>query len=219
MDSSSDTLRIKYPRTFHLPWTGCMTTDDKLLDTLDFFQKELVASIKMDGENTTMYRDHIHARSIDGNPHWTQSWVRQKHAEIQNDIPKNWRICGENVYAQHSIKYDNLESYFYIFSIWDENNICLSWDETEEWSNLLDIPLVPVIFKGHWNVQPQKIHESIWSGKYNEDQNEGYVIRNSGRIPYAEFNRNVGKYVRPNHVTTDEHWKSGKIEKNTLNYE
>ncbi len=45
------TYYVKYPRTWHLPWTGCMSKDDRLLDTLSFFNGEIVVSLKMDGEN------------------------------------------------------------------------------------------------------------------------------------------------------------------------
>jgi len=210
------TYYVKYPRSWHLPWTGCMSKDDRVLDTLSFFNSQIVVSLKMDGENTTMYRDYLHARSVDGNSHWTQSWVRNLHATIQADIPEGWRICGENLFARHSIKYDNLQSYFYIFSIWNEKNECLSWNETEEWAQLLEVPLVPVIYKGHWTERPDLIHKAIWENKFDETSNEGYVIRDTGRFHYSQFSQKVGKYVRKNHVTTSSHWKFEKIEKNLL---
>lgn len=213
------TYYVKYPRTWHLPWTGCMSKDDRMLDDLSFFDDEIVVTLKMDGENTTMYKDYFHARSVDGNSHWTQSWARNLHASIQHDIPEGWRFCGENLYAQHSIKYDDLKSYFYLFSIWNEKNECLSWEETEEWAKLLDLPIVPVIFKGRWIDKPAKLHSEIWKNKFSEDKNEGYVIRSTKLFHYSKFSSNVGKYVRPNHVTTASHWKFEKIEKNQLTSE
>jgi hypothetical protein len=38
------------------------------------------------------------------------------------------------------------------------------------------------------------------------DTREGVVIRNAGEFPVDEFSNNVCKWVRPNHVQTDEHW-------------
>ena len=56
----------KYPRTPHLPWSPGKTNDDKVLkDTSHFLGKEIVMSLKMDGEATTLYNNHMHARSID----------------------------------------------------------------------------------------------------------------------------------------------------------
>lgn len=120
----------KYPRTFHLPWSEGATQDDKITNDLSLFEKEIVVTIKMDGENTTCYSDYIHARSLDSRNHVSRNWVKAFHATFKHNIPIGWRICGENLFAQHSIRYDNLESYFYLFSIWDDNNNCLNWADT-----------------------------------------------------------------------------------------
>ncbi len=43
--------RIKYPRTFHLPWSPGLTKDDKRIENLDgFIGREVVVTEKMDGE-------------------------------------------------------------------------------------------------------------------------------------------------------------------------
>ena len=206
---------VKYPRTYHCPWSGYIGEDDRIQGDLTFFNNEIVMTVKMDGENTTMYRDYMHARSVDGNSHWTQSWVRQLHSTISYDIPEGWRVCGENLFARHSIKYNNLKSYFYIFSIWNEKNECLSWNETVEWADLLGLPIVPVIFEGKWSERPDKIHK-LWTDAYNESTNEGYVIRDRGMFNYAQFRYKTCKYVRKNHVTTSSHWKFDKIDQNIL---
>ena len=108
------TSRVKYPRTFHLPWSPGVTDDDRVLDDPDaaFGESRVVVTEKMDGECTTMYRDYLHARSTDYSPHPSRDRVRALHAQIAHDIPEGWRVCGENVYAQHSISYDALPSYF-----------------------------------------------------------------------------------------------------------
>lgn len=206
---------IKYPRTYHVPWSGYIGEDDRIQNDLSFFSNEIVMTVKMDGENTTIYRDYIHARSIDGKSHWTQSWVRQFQSTIGYELPDGWRLCGENLFARHSIKYENLESYFYLFSIWNEKNECLSWDDTVEWAALMEIPLVPVIFRGKWQDAPEKIH-TLWEKQFDESKDEGYVIRNANSFNYSQFRFNTGKYVRKNHVTSSSHWKFEKIEQNKL---
>jgi hypothetical protein len=35
---------------------------------------------------------------------------------------------------------------------------------------------------------------------------EGVVVRNAGAFPTDVFYQNVLKYVRANHIQTDEHW-------------
>lgn len=128
----------KYPRTAHLPWSEGKTSDDKTLkDCSQFEGKRVIVTEKMDGENTSIYKDYIHARSIDGRDHWSRSWVKNLQAKIGYEIPDQWRLCGENLYAKHSIGYKDLSSYFALFSIWNENNECLSWDETKEYADTL----------------------------------------------------------------------------------
>ena len=57
----SFTSLVKYPRTYHLPWSHGRTKDDRGFDDMSsFIGKEVVVTIKMDGEQTTMYKDHIH---------------------------------------------------------------------------------------------------------------------------------------------------------------
>ena len=44
--------RIKYPRTYHLPYSQSKTDDDKTLPNDDQFKgMEVVVTIKMDGED------------------------------------------------------------------------------------------------------------------------------------------------------------------------
>ena len=118
---------IKYPRTYHLPYSLTITEDDKRLASDEHFKSfdQVYCTEKRDGENTTIYSDgYIHARSIDGNRHPWQSWLKQYIQSWYRDIPTGWRICGENLYAEHSIKYTfSDESYFFqVFGIYNQNN-------------------------------------------------------------------------------------------------
>jgi hypothetical protein len=127
-------MYVKYPRTPHLPWSPGKTNDDKLIESLVGFEgKNVTVTVKCDGENTTLYQNYLHARSLDYSSHPSRTWLKSFHANFAHNVPEGWRICGENLYAKHSIKYSNLESYFLVFSIWNEQNVCLSWDDTIEW--------------------------------------------------------------------------------------
>lgn len=139
--------KIKYPRTPHLMWSESISADDKRLKSIDhFYGKEIIMSEKMDGENSNLMRNCIYARSLDGIDHISRHWVKGLWGNIKHEIPEDWRICGENLYATHSVHYTNLETYFNVFSIWNENNVCLSWNETEDWCNLLGLKTVPVLW-------------------------------------------------------------------------
>lgn len=203
--------KIKYPRTYHLPFSPGGTSDDKRLSSdSHFLGKEIIITEKRDGENTTMSRDYIHARSLDSVDHPSRHWIKGLWSSIRFDIPENWRICGENLFAKHSIHYSNLTSYFEVFSIWDENNWCLSFDETKEWCQLLGLIHVPVLWQGTFD------EEFIKNYKVDTERQEGYVIRLAGRFDFDDFGKSVAKWVRKAHVQTDEHWMYNKIIPNTL---
>ncbi|RAT94624.1 RNA ligase family protein [Brevibacillus sp. Leaf182] len=205
----------KYPRTFHLPWSRSRTDDDKILRTVCHFEgKEVVVTEKLDGENTTLYRNHIHARSLDSKDHASRHWVKMLHGMISFHIPEGWRICGENVFALHSIYYEHLTSYFYVFSIWNEKNECLSWDETVEWAELLGLETAPVLYRGIWKEETVKscyTKQSVFGG-----EQEGYVVRVTERFPYEDFKQSAAKFVRKNHVQTDQHWLSKPVVPNGI---
>ena len=201
---SSYTNYVKYPRTVHLPFSLGATDDDRFIESLDaFIGKEVVVTEKLDGESSSLYRDKYHARSLDSKYHESQSWIKNFHSTICQEIPEGWRICGENLYASHSIKYSNLKSYFYGFSIWNDKNFCLSWQETLEWFSLLNIEPVPLLYQGMWD---EKKVRACWSPE-EEEVKEGYVVRTSSGFAFSEFRRNVAKFVRPDHVRTSHSWR------------
>ena len=204
-------MKYKYSRTYHLPWSLGRTSDDKTLsDVLCFEGKNVVVTEKMDGENTSIYNDYFHARSLDGRDHPSRSWLKQFHATFKHEIEDGWRICGENLYAKHSIEYDNLKSYFYCFSIWDDTNTCLSWSDTVEYCKYLGIETVPVLWEGIFD------ESSIKNIKISENM-EGYVIRNFCSFHYSEFKNNVAKFVRKDHVRPNaKHWLRSELVANKL---
>lgn len=204
--------RMKYPRTFHAPFSPGVQSDDKVIKTTRQFEgRRVILTEKMDGENTTMYRDGIHARSLDSAHHESRDWVKRIWSEIAWNIPDGFRVCGENLFARHSIAYDNLESYFYVFSIWNQRT-CFSWDDTVLYAELLELPLVRVIYDG---VYDEKVIRDLCD---NIDTNrvEGAVLRLADSFDYDEFDQCVMKYVRKGHVQTDNHWMHSTVIPNKL---
>jgi len=200
---------VKYPRTYHLPWSEGMNDDDRMMDSIDsFVGQRVIVTEKLDGENTTFYNDHNHARSVDSGAHLSRDWVKNFWSQFNYEIPKDWRVCGENMYAEHSIPYDELLSYFYGFSIWNDRNECLSWDETLEWFKMLHPNLVhvPILYDGIFD---KKIIVDLWNGSMY-DTCEGYVMRVADFFPMSQFRFKVGKFVRKDHVMTTPHWLHGK---------
>lgn len=197
----------KAARTMHLPWSPGIHDDDRVIKSLDAFAgEEVVATIKFDGENTSLYQDYFHARSIDGRNHPSRSMAKAKWGQICGDIPEKWRINGENVYAKHSIYYDDLEDYFYGFGVWNEKNIRLDWDEQLEWFKLLNITPVTELYRGPWD---EKLIKAIWKESMY-DKMEGYVVTTVKGFPFSEYHKKVAKFVRKGHVQTGKHWMHGQ---------
>ena len=206
-----DDNKKKYPRTHHVEWSKGATSDDKIKhDLSNFYGKEIIITEKMDGENTTLMTDSKFARSLDSNNHTSRNWLNGLWSKICYNIPNNWRICGENLYAKHSLYYNNLSTYFMVFNIWNDKNQCLSWDDTVEWCKLLDIEHVTVLYRGVFDL------DFITKFSVDTTKQEGFVIRLADSFDYEDFNESVVKWVRENHVQTDKHWSTQKIIKNKL---
>ena len=209
------TSYVKYPRTHHLPWSEGLTEDDRMIHSMDtFIGQRVIVTEKMDGENSSLYRDYIHARSVDGRNHPSRAWVKNFWGKICGDIPEGWRVCGENLYARHSIGYDELPTYFMGFSIWNDRNECLSWDETQDWFALLGITPVPLLYDG---IYDEKAIRKLYDSKNDWDRSEGYVLRIADKFDYGQFRSHIGKFVRKNHVqTAKHHWQFQEIVPNKL---
>lgn len=198
----------KYPRTFHFDFSPGVQSDDKVISSLNnFIGKEVVITEKLDGENTTLNSENYYARSIDSVYNWTRAWVARMHSTLKFDIPEGIKLVGENLFAKHSIPYENLEGYFYLFSIWQDiegkdEDYCIPYDELCEWADLLDIPLPKVLYRGIFD--EEKIKKMASEIDYNKV--EGFVCRLTDGFYRSEFETSVVKYVRKGHVQTDQHW-------------
>lgn len=209
--------RFKYPRTFHLPYSLKKGEDDKVLATDEAFAgKQVVVTEKMDGENTTIYPDYLHARSI--NSDWDESkrWLDRLRTLIAGDIPNGWRICGENLFYKHTIHYTQLDTLFYVYSIWNEENNCLSWQKTLEWCRLLNVKPIPVIFEGIYDKNAILAAFANYSKEASYPV-EGFVVRQANSFPFDNFKQTVAKFVNDSfQITTTKHWKYNVKELNQL---
>lgn len=189
--------RVKYPRTPHFSWSaGAIPGKEAILRSLTRLTEEpkVIVTAKMDGECTTLYADSLHARSVDGASHPSQSRMRAWHAANGHNIPDGWRVVVENLSAQHTIAYRHLAHYFLVTSVWTADNVALSWEETTEWAALLGLPTAPVLYEGPWHLPSIRACEQPTLGG---DPLEGYVVRPARRFTYGEFAQVVGKYVSP----------------------
>lgn len=208
-----ETILKKYPSTPHLPISkGRQFDDTSVEDYSNFIGREVVITEKMDGENASLYRDHYHARSLDSRHHPSRDWIKSFWGAHRFSIPEAWRLCGENLYARHSIGYDALPSYFMLFSVWNQHNYSVSWDDVTSMADDMGILTVPVLYRGEFDLEELK----RISRTMDLNAKEGFVIRNADSFHYDDFSKNMGKFVRPAHVTTETHWMHAQIVPNGI---
>lgn len=203
-------MRVHYPRTVHLPWSPGLSDDDlRAAGVSGLAGREVVVTEKLDGENTTLYADGLHARSLDSAHHPSRAWVKRLQARVGAAIPPGWRVCGENLFARHSIAYEELHSWFYGFSVWAGDR-CLHWDETVRFLRRIGVPTPPVLWRGTFDARVLR------ELRVDTARQEGYVVRTVEGFSHAEFGERVAKWVRPRHVRTDTHWMFAAVVPNGL---
>lgn len=212
-------LWIKYPSTPYLPFSETATAPIANID--DFIGYPIVITMKMDGSNIVLTDHHIAARNGRSAEHRSFDELKSIHASIKHLIPSYLQIFGEWLYAKHSIHYTGnnaLNSYLQIFGAYNnQKRIFLGWDEVEKWSSIIGYPTAPVIGKMTFDNKYRFINDITEIAKRRiQIGNEGIVIRSIYPFHYGQFGTYTAKYVRPNHVQTDIHWKNQKITKNEL---
>ena len=215
----------KYPRTYHVPFSPGTTSDDRLLHDgwfEDYRGKEIVLTEKLDGENTSCSHFDVYARSHAAPTR--SDWSRNMWGTggifwtLKDLIGEDELIYGENLFGIHSIEYNKLPSYYHLFAVRD-NKRWYSWDEVIEFSELLQIPHVPVLWRGVATSEEQIKELILEQMKYPSTygiEKEGVVMRTTEGFGLGdEFPHHVCKYVRPHHVRTDvfwaRNWKRAKL--------
>lgn len=160
----------KYCRSLHAQISMGTTSDDRFMPSgyvKSFAQKEaLVLTEKLDGQNNCFNKHGVFARSHTApTEHPWDKPMRERWELIRNDL-NDLEIFGENMYGIHSIAYDKLESFFYVFAV-REGDHWLGWEEVNFYAEMLDFPVVPEI----------KITEHL-GGMFNDQIDENTVLRN-----------------------------------------
>jgi hypothetical protein len=186
------------------------------------------------GSSPTEDMERLHG---DGGLYWQQ--------EVNQKLPDRLQVFGEWTLAKHSIHYgcncnppcedvgprlseltgiENARSYFQIFGVFDKEwDMWLSWNRTEAVADELGFPTTPVIHCEDSNdaATYETEHEARQdlinhAREVIENGGEGIVVRSKFPFHYDQFSNRLGKYVRENHVTTDEHWSHTDITENQI---
>jgi len=209
----------KYPSTPHWPWSQTVHKDDRYhQDPIAFVGREVVITEKLDGGNTCLYGGEVYARST-GQPshHGWMGMVRKHHAWKTVDARPDMVFYGEDLFGIHSIEYDAMreDETFRLFAAryinpkYMEGGWFADHDLLEKIAAELGVITVPTLFKGTFD-SVEDITE--WFEAHIDQPStlggecEGFVIKRNTPIIADQFSHYVAKYVRANHVQTDEHW-------------
>ncbi|GAA0801974.1 RNA ligase family protein [Spirilliplanes yamanashiensis] len=194
---------MKYPRTFHLPDSPGATADDRVQHDLSQLTGELVVTEKMDGGNLTFTRDLMHGRSLDSGTHAWDRRAKAEWARVAPLLPPGWRVSGESMWARRSVAYERLPGVYLVFGVWDASGALLDWDSTVEWAALLELPLVPVLYRG----PDLAAARAAWAAARTAETSEGFVVRTAAPIARSAFPWRCLKWVRAQHVRTRADWR------------
>lgn len=213
----------KYPRMSHLPWSSGGTKDDRRLSDLSsLLNVKTTLTEKMDGSNVCLERDRVFARSHNQAPdHPSFDLLKAFHASVRHKIPEGLQVFGEWLYAKLSIHYQGLPSYLMAFGVRNLDSLFwLSWEDTELWAEELGVPTVPVLDKRRiYSTEAQlETYTEYRATDFSVGGGimEGLVVRQTLEFPDEDFPRVVAKWVRKNHVQTDDHWRTQPIVRNLL---
>lgn len=223
----------KYRSTGHWVNSPTVHRDDTYHPAPEhFIGARVVVTEKLDGGNTCLFRGDAYARSVDSPA--AEAWfamVKKYHAwktgqehagnPARQLEMRNYAFYGEDIYGVHSIEYGAVHPSrtFYLFSVVDVRTMeSVHWGDVEAFSCALDVPTVPVVHKGVFNSVDELsafLDAEMEKPSALGGEREGFVIRLEEAFPFGDnikegktdVMRNICKYVRPNHVQTDQHWR------------
>ncbi len=201
----------KYPSTPYWPWSPTLGRGDAVHANPERFVGEaVVVTEKLDGGNTLLHSRKVYSRSVSAPSDGKWMAMVKKHHAWKATEPDLY-LYGEDIYGVHSIAYEPVAEHgtFHAFALRNGDGRFGSFAEVEEYAGRLEIPVVPVLFRGRFRsvadirsfVDRAHREPSALGG-----EREGVVLRLARGFPATEFPDNVCKSVRVGHVQTDEHW-------------
>jgi hypothetical protein len=220
---------LKYPSSLYLPFSPGHKDghDDTMQDISHLVDVPLVVTVKMDGSNVKLVGGqdgYVASRagheSSASHPSFDYLKARFKQ-NWQWAAPQGLVVFGEWLFARHSIGYEGnlaLKSYLQVFGVYDPAyRLFLGWDEVEATAELIGVPTTPVVARPHyktlWELQGglEKLARQVVAQGH-----EGIVVRSAYPFHFGQFQTWLAKYVRENHVQTDDHWSAGPVVKNKV---
>ncbi|OQR88602.1 hypothetical protein THRCLA_10216 [Thraustotheca clavata] len=231
-DLTNDGVLSKFPRTKHLLPSKSISRDDLVLDPTDaavFVNTEITIQEKVDGANLGLFLTNDFKVVAQNRSHFCNSetapqfkgldiWIQMHQFELIDLLspPGRYVLYGEWLFAQHSIAYSKLPSYFLAFDIFDRSNqTFLSVKTVQTRLEVTSIHMVPTLFTGVYKDLSQFRSLLETKSKYYDGPVEGIVIRKESSDVLMER----AKLVRDDFIQNiDDHWAKKGTVKNKLQF-
>jgi hypothetical protein len=188
----------------------------------------------------------VRARNGRDAEHGSFDHLKQEYWDrnVYENLPDHLQVFGENLYAKHSIHYGcphdgcggcdrrnmgpAVRDVFVVFGVYDTRfDLWLSWPETEAVADQIGFPTAFVYDKPDLSLDGMRAsglsEEHQFIEKYTamgksivEQGHEGFIVRSMYPFHWAQFDEKVAKFVRCNHVQTDEHWSHQQTTRNKI---
>ena len=204
----------RYPRTPHWPGSGTAGAGERIVQRPeDFINNPIVITEKIDGANTRLFDGEALPRGGSRTVPWL-AMARKHHAWKLAGHPESGCIYAEDIYGVHSITYgpvpeDRTTMAFALLQCHQTGPRFATQEQLQETCAALNIPLVPVVYQGtvsSLTEMHQLITKEMTRPSALQGPREGLVIRRNITFAPEQLHRHTCKFVRPNHVQTDQHW-------------
>ncbi|EQC25842.1 hypothetical protein SDRG_16291 [Saprolegnia diclina VS20] len=222
----------KFPRTRHLLPSGGVTRDDLVLDPLDagrFVQTRVTIQEKVDGANLGLFLNDDFAIVAQNRSHFCNSstapqfkgldiWIQVHQFELIELLspPGRYVLYGEWLFAQHSIGYSRLPSYFLAFDILDRaDNTFWSVERVTERLEETSIHMVPTLstttvadLDGYQRLleTPSAFYDGPVEGIVIRREEDGVLV-DRAKLVRDDFIQEIG-----------DHWAKKGVVKNQLHF-
>lgn len=71
--------------------------------------------------------------------------IKQLSSQISYLLDDDIQLFGENMFGVHSIEYDAMNSFFFVFAALRDQTQWLSWNEVTDMAELIGVPTVPLV--------------------------------------------------------------------------
>lgn len=238
MGRSNDEF-VKYPRTPHL-FGSKGTDDDKHLgeaESLRFLaDPSLIVEEKLDGTNVGIHfgpdgrmalqcRGHLITEGMHPQYDLFKQWAAVKRPPLEEALEHRFILCGEWLYARHSVHYRRLTHYFFEFDVYDKQvGAFLSLDRRMALLEGTGLHTVPVIHTGP--LDRERLAALIGRSRFDSQFDNPLTKRNDNLMEGLYLRTEVAgvvigraKFVRPEFVEKvkqSEHWQHQTMVPNRL---